>query len=153
MLSENLGVPVVGTVARKKKTLDSLVNAISQCISAEKNTENIKIPVKYPKEIENAIKTVSDALPELPEKMPCKRWISIKLLENEKELVAEINKNAGFELSEVNAVKHAVLRAWNELETYGYTRVSFCDTTVRCVLHRTHELAELSVRQKGQPYC
>lgn len=153
LLSEKLGVPVVGTVARKKKTLDSLVNAISQCISAEKNTENIKIPVKYPKEIENAIKTVSDALPELPEKMPCKRWISIKLLENEKELVAEINKNAGFELSEVNAVKHAVLRAWNELEPYGYTRISFCDTTVRCVLDRAHELAELCVRQKGQPYC
>ena len=76
-LSNELGVPVVGTIARKKKTLNNLLDTIIQICEGK----IIPTPktVTYPNEIENAISLISEKLKDykvIPKKLL--RWISLK---------------------------------------------------------------------------
>ena len=56
-LENLLGIPVVGTVARKKKTLKNLLSAIDRACKITAPP----LPVKYPEEIENALKILKPA--------------------------------------------------------------------------------------------
>ena len=53
LLSQKLGVPVVGTVARKKKTLNNLINELKNVVDEKSNSQQYKI--RYPDIIEKAI--------------------------------------------------------------------------------------------------
>lgn len=88
-LSKKLGVPVVGTVARKKKSLSTLMNELDNLIDS--NCDTNPLQVKYMKPIEDAIAIVE---PEIKKTVPCKinsRWLSIKLLDYDKSLIDELN--------------------------------------------------------------
>ena len=80
LLSEKLGVPVVKTVARKKKTLSNLTVAIDKIIEKSPKTP---FRLTYGDEIEKAITEIE---PLVKRKMGDKinsRWLSIKLLGEE----------------------------------------------------------------------
>ncbi|NCC01405.1 MAG: ferrous iron transport protein B [Clostridia bacterium] len=88
-LSKKLGVPVVGTVARKKKSLSTLMDELDNLIDS--NCDTNPLQVKYMKPIEDAIAIVE---PEIKKTVPCKinsRWLSLKLLDYDKELIDELN--------------------------------------------------------------
>lgn len=86
-LSEFLGVPVVGTIARKKKTLNHLVDTIIKVASGKTICKpNL---VKYHPFIEDAILTlepiVSRILPY--DKQYLSRWICLKLIDGESRIL------------------------------------------------------------------
>lgn len=88
-LSEKLGIPVVGTIARKKKSLSKLMNELDNLIDDSKQTNTFK--VEYIKPIEDA---VAIAEPLVREKIGNKinsRWLSLKLLDYDKSLIDELN--------------------------------------------------------------
>jgi len=88
-LSKKLGVPVVGTVARKKKSLSHLMDELDNLINNKCETNPLQ--VKYIKPIEDAIAIVE---PEIKQKVPDKinsRWLSLKLLDYDKSLIDELN--------------------------------------------------------------
>ena len=59
-LSELLGVPVVGVIARKKKTLTKLIDAIYKvCMNKIKSSPNV---IKYPAVIEDSVCEISNIL-------------------------------------------------------------------------------------------
>ena len=93
LLSKELGIPVIGTIARKKKTLDTLKKEIyTLCSNSKKSFTNFEI--NYDKIIESAINKIQTYLLNkysLSEKLS--RWISIKLIDGEKTILKDIEKN------------------------------------------------------------
>ena len=90
LLSNSLGVPVVGTIARKPKTLKKLMSTIKKvCLNECVYSSNY---IKYVPCIEDSISmlfsTVSDLLPYDKEYLT--RWICIKILENNFQLMSSI---------------------------------------------------------------
>ena len=113
-LEKILGVPVIGTVAQKKKTLEDLKNCIykiSKKLEQEKqriskNTEKIGIfspnRVNYGEEIEKDLKEIGNNInlenKEISQNML--RWISLKLIEGNSEIIKEIEKELKINLKD-----------------------------------------------------
>ena len=120
-LEELLGVPVVGTIARDKKTLDNLKNAIYK-VCERKIIPNTK-EIEYSSEIEENINLLEQKLEEIYEEnnqvfnravsvkieqdnkraRKLYRWISIKLIDGEEKILKTIqnNLNIDFEKKEI----------------------------------------------------
>ena len=112
-LEELLGLPVIGTIAHKKKTLRELKNVIYKV-----STGNIKPKpkrVKYNEELEKYINEISqeikiekeleednsiDAYTVMPDYI-CK-WISIKLIDGEEKILKSIEENLNINLEAKN---------------------------------------------------
>lgn len=96
-LSVLLGVPVVGTIARKKTTLNNLINTVYKvCINKIKPKP---ILPTYSNKLENAINQIEKYLRKnfsINEKFY--RWISIKLLYGEKDILHSIEKHLNLDL-------------------------------------------------------
>lgn len=93
LLEKHLGVPVVGTIARKKKTLNNLMKKVME-VCEGKLVSNPKIP-KYQALIENLILKLQPEIEKItPEnKRYLSRWITLKLLDNDKKIINSIDKN------------------------------------------------------------
>ncbi|WP_321211789.1 ferrous iron transport protein B [Methanothermobacter sp. DP] len=78
-----LGVPVVSTVAVKGQGLQKLLRKTLEVADKKIKPEVIE----YGEEVESRIRTLMEALPEIPEGYS-KRWVAIKLLENDPEITA-----------------------------------------------------------------
>ena len=98
LLSEKLGVPVVGTIARKKKTLNKLLDTIYKvCIG-----KIIPSPkcVHYDDLIEDYVLKISSLIKDfssIPEYLH--RWIALKLLDGEPDILSSIEKNFNVSLN------------------------------------------------------
>lgn len=92
-LSEKLGVPVVGTVARNKKSLDALLKSLDSL----NNTANDVYTARYPDIIEQAINILEPLLKEKTDNKLNSRWLSLQLLEPDTSLLSEIEKYLGTE--------------------------------------------------------
>ncbi|MFW6116984.1 MAG: FeoB small GTPase domain-containing protein [Thermoproteota archaeon] len=87
-LSEQLGVPVVPTVATAKEGMDHLKDVILQAAEEGKG----KIKVRYGDQVEDLIEKVVGIIEKdetLAEKYPS-RWLAIKLLERDREVLEKI---------------------------------------------------------------
>lgn len=93
LLEKELGIPVVGTIAHKKKTLKNLTKTIYN-VCAGNVIPKPNLPF-YPTEIENLIYKISINLnPNIPEdKKYLTRWIALKLLDNDDIIVNSIDSN------------------------------------------------------------
>lgn len=80
-LSERLGIPVVGTQARKKKTLSALTDAAMAICDTTEKQETAPL-VRYPIAVERALRPLTDAIREYlpPHAMLSSRWLAQKLL-------------------------------------------------------------------------
>ncbi|MCK4474493.1 ferrous iron transporter B, partial [Candidatus Bathyarchaeota archaeon] len=84
-LSEMLGVPVIPTVANRGIGIDELLSAVTAVARAERKTRAVK--VDYGKEIESHISELQrmTKMREYPS-----RWLAIKLLENDSNVVGKV---------------------------------------------------------------
>ena len=91
-LSTFLGVPVVGSIARKKSTLNNLIDVIDKVCTKKILPKPNKI--KYLPIIEDSINLISSELIKYNTIEPyLHRWISLKLLESEEKIISSIEKN------------------------------------------------------------
>ena len=91
-LSFTLGVPVVGTIARNKKTLKSLMQNVYNVCSSNFSEKLFK--VDYPEAIESSINVIEKNIKKLLENSSFTnyRWISLKLLEGNLKIISSIEK-------------------------------------------------------------
>ena len=97
-LSLLLGVPVVGTVARKKKSLRQLLSTINDV--AVGNIKPSPRLIRYSDDIENSIDILSPSIDNLlPDKYKyINRWIALKLMDNDPKILDSIQKHLSIEL-------------------------------------------------------
>ncbi len=129
-LSERLGVPVVGTVARKKKSLNALLRAIDRVVAPDYHAERMR--VRYPDEIERAIAEIEPHLAKYDARIPS-RWLALKLIEGDGTLIREAEGFLGEELSGGETAE-AVARAWELLDGASIDRERLKDLTVASIV-------------------
>ena len=90
LLSQKLGTAVVGTVARNKKTLKSVMNALD-----ETQYDSNPRKVRYPDIIEQAVQMIEPEIRRIIGSNSLSRWLSIQLLEPDDTLLKEIKTQFG----------------------------------------------------------
>lgn len=144
-LEELLGVPVVGTIARKKKTLSNLMKKIYDVCSSKKNlSPNLS---KYSDIIEENINILSPKINIfLPKKYKnISRWICLKLFDNDEKIISSINNNIfQFDIREKKSIKKALNICLENMKNYEITNSNFKDKIITSILENC-ELAHKKV--------
>lgn len=145
-LQELLGVPVVGTIARKKKTLKNLLNTING-VCERKIIYNPKI-IKYPQVIEDNISTIYPNIKKITPPLfeYISRWICLKLLDNDEKIINTIEKSLSINLKS-NVIKEKLLEIKNNLE---FDKVK--DTIVSSILKKAEEISNTVCSFKNKDY-
>ena len=157
-LEELLGVPVVGTTARDKRTLENLKNTIYKVCKKEIIPNPKKI--KYSSQIEENIDILEQELintyeeneqenyrgiPLTVEKSKISeklyRWISIKIIDGEEKILETIQKKFDINLEDEN-IKRCTEEIKNNLEKEGITNKNFKDKIVSNIVKKAEEISQ-----------
>ncbi len=92
LLTKRLKVPVIGTVARNKKSLKRLISVLDK----EEIKDEPSLPIRYPDIIEEAIKIILPKAAHLLNSKINPRWFSLMLLSDDPSLTKEITSHLGF---------------------------------------------------------
>ena len=104
-LSNELGIPVVGTTARKKKTLENLLSTLDK-VCRKEIIPNPKI-VKYSDNLENGIIKLTDVL-KSEFKLPSYiyRFLALKILDGNEKILLSIEENFSISILENEKITH-----------------------------------------------
>lgn len=159
-LEDLLGVPVVGTIAREKQTLENLKNTIYKVCEGE-----IKPHTKtviYEQEIEENLEKIVEKLDtdllvneyskkrnivteigveknKISKKL-C-RWIAIKLIDGEEKILKSIQENLEIDLEE-QGIQQSVIEAKENLETREINSKNFKDKIVADIMKKAEETSK-----------
>ena len=157
-LEELLGVPVVGTTARDKRTLEKLKNTIYKVCKKEIIPNPKKI--EYNSQIEENIDILEQELintyeeneqenyrgipltleeNKISEKLY--RWISIKIIDGEEKILETIQKKFDINLEDEN-IKRCTEEIKNNLEKEGITNKNFKDKIVSNIVKKAEEISQ-----------
>lgn len=145
-LQELLGVPVVGTIARKKKTLKNLLNTING-VCEGKIISNPKI-INYPRIIEDNIAAL---YPYIDKITPfsfkyINRWICLKLLDNDKKIINTIEKSLSINLNS-EEINNNLLEMKKNLDFENIK-----DIIVSTILKKAEEISNIVCYFKNKDY-
>ncbi len=88
-LSKNLGLPVIATVAAKRKGIDKLIQRAVEYVNEDKYSYN---PISYGENIDKEIMEMKKLLEGSFNEYP-KNWIAIKALEGDKDVINKLKDN------------------------------------------------------------
>ncbi len=134
-LEERLGVPVVGVVARRKRSLASLLNRLDEMTHPEHNGMCRKL-LSYCDGVEVAIGHVEHVLEGRTLGRLDPRWVSVMLLDGDESLITDINRYLGVESN----ADTELMQALNEARE-GLNKLGMDQSTLR------DELASAAVRE------
>lgn len=151
-LSFTLGVPVVGTIARKKKTLNKLMQSVYEVCTENCSDELFKI--EYPESIENAITIVEKSAKELLSSslFTNYRWISLKLLEGNSKIISSIENYLNINLVDNENISCSVNKAKEILEDNNINISSFKDIIVSTIMYHSEKISLDVIRCKRENY-
>ena len=150
-LSEMLGVPVVGTIARKKKTLDNLMHTILSVCNKELTPHPIK--VTYSNIIESSISKLENKLRNLfslPDNLY--RWIALKIIDGEPKILKSIEKHLSISLIEnddLNCLRNEFLE---NLESNNVKLQNFKDSIVSYIVKKAEEVCKTVCHFENKNY-
>lgn len=129
LLSERLGVPVIRTVAKTGKGIDSLIDA-AESVSCR---DNDVFKVKYLDYIESALDIlIPVAEKEIPTLNP--RWCALRLLENHEDFAGKLKTNANIDISGNTAIKNALSNALDIIKASGISSEKLNDNIASCLV-------------------
>ena len=142
-LSELLGVPVVGTIAQKKKTLSALKSALDTV--TERDLPE-KIPkISYPQAIEDAISTLETAMYNCLHIEKKTRWLALRLLDYDNTLIREMNHMFGKNILEEQEITDALKAAHTRLQSGGIEQKSIKDIIISTVFREAERISSAVV--------
>ncbi len=145
-LSDLLNVPVVGTIAQKKKTLAALTKKLDEITTMP--TKAIK--VKYPVPIEEAIRTVEDAIISQYEQRINSRWIALKLLDYDDSLINEINCCYGTNILANEVIVNSIEAALKSLKQSGINQADIKDIVTSSLFKEAEIISkQVVLKEKG----
>ena len=145
LLSDALGVPVVGVIARKRRTLCALSTALDTlCIA-----ENPAPPhtVRYDTALENAVAPLEALLRErFGDTLPA-RWTALRLLDGDAGLHEEIVRCLGLDPADDPAIAAALMQARESVDPDTAQRM-----VASALMRRAGEICSYAVTRTKKPY-
>ncbi len=146
IIEKRLRVPVVATEARSGKGLSEIFSAIER---AGENEEAIS--VEYSEISERAIADLQRIASAY-----CRdinpRWLAIKLIQEEDELMAPLAKYLGYDILDIPEVDTALKKVREQLREENYSIRDFRDDIVRGLIHTAESVCEKAVHMKKSEY-
>lgn len=138
-LSKELGVPVVGTTARKKKTLDLLMDTVKQvCTSKIKIKPN---KIIYHETIEKGLAKLQNVLlSEFSLSTDLARWISLKIMDGEETILQSMEENLAIDLLNNEALQEAKNAIRDDFAQNNITKNNFKDLIVTTIMHKSETI-------------
>lgn len=143
LLSERLGVPVVGVSARKKRSLAPLLNALDNLNTAK------PLKVTYPEPIEQAIAAVEPVAASLQSGINS-RWLSLRLIDSDKSLENEISLNLGQEFLTSPELRLALIKAKSVLMTADISPDRLSGIIAEALVKAAHGISADAVTGGGE---
>lgn len=138
LLSERLGVPVVGITARKKRSLTPLVDALDNLSAGKPRT------VRYSEPIEKALAEIEPAVASLQSGINS-RWLSLRLLDADTLLENEIINRLGQDFFNAPKLRLALSRARAILDKAGIPPEKIGDMIAAALVNEAHEICNGAV--------
>ena len=140
-LSKILKIPVVGIIARKKKTLKGLLKTVKEACENSQEKEFYKM--KYDTNIEKVIKEMTEVLIDeylLNEKIA--RWVSIKIIDGDKKILKEIEKNLKINIQDNDKINDTLEKILKQLENLRIDRMNFKEKVVSEIVKESEKVAK-----------
>lgn len=148
-LSKLLGVPVVGVIGKKKKTLNSLKDIILK-VCTSKIIPNSK-PVKYLPIIEDSILLLSS---EINLQSPINRWIALKLLSGDEKIIKTISYKCKINLN-TNSINTKLdeiscLFSRNDIQSSNFEKILLSSILKQCenITHQVCQYKDINYTKK-----
>jgi len=140
-LSKELGVPVVGTTARKKKTLDKLMDTLYKVCKKEITPTPLK--VTYSDLIENQINSLQLVVQnEFDLNYNLSNWISLKLIDGEEKIIKSIEKNLKINLQQNQSIQDKKSKVLENLYEQNIMQNKFRDNIVSQIIHKSESICK-----------
>lgn len=150
LLSKKLGVPVISTVAHKKSSLKTLTDTLDKVISKEIVVSPLKI--EYPEIIESAIKNIQQCLMGYNIKNLDSRWLSLKLLDDDQNLIKETNNYLGFDLLKKKDIKKVVNESKEHLNKNNIDTDKLKDMVVSVIVKKSENICDGVITYEKKNY-
>lgn len=142
-LSEKLGVPVVGTVARSRKSLEHFLEELDHL--TEPASAFTPYQVEYSPVIESAIAIAEPAVANKVEGRINSRWLTLKLLEGDPSLLKELTDYLGEDIMESPDAARSLEEAKALLEEAGLYGEQLKDRVVAALVASAEKLCRDTV--------
>ena len=143
LLSRRLGVPVVGTVARQKKSLTALLSAVKRAtVTPQKDTPCIA----YGEVLENAIETVSMAFTGHDLGGHSSRFLAVRLLDPDPDFHSALVAHLGYDPLQDADIAAALDAARKGLSAKGIMQEGLRDRVVASLTKTANDIAAGAVR-------
>ena len=151
-LEKRLGVPVVGVIARKKKTLNKLTELIDKVCTGEIKPEPNKM--KYPPYIENSVEKLEEKVEKMltKESQKLSRWICLKLIDGDQKILKSIEKNLKISLIDNEDLIKEKTEISNILNFNGVSQNEVKDKMISSIIFRAESIYEDTVRITNKKY-
>lgn len=144
LLSKYLGVPVVGSTARKKKSLENLLHEIDLVLENEYRP----IKVQYNQTIEEAIMLIEPMIKEKVKNKINARWLSLRLLDFDNSLMEELLTYFDEDLLQNEKICEALLKAKDRLKESDIDESEIEKQIVSSIIHQAEEISKKCVSYK-----
>lgn len=141
LLSKRLGIPVVGTIAKSKKTLKSLMSQVENICTKKIHPSPIKL--NYGVAIEESIEILEPLIHKQLTNAHSylARWISIKLIEGDAKILTSISEQLNINLSS-NEILKALSLVYSRLEKSNIKKETFNDKIISEIFFNAEMLAK-----------
>ena len=151
-LSNQLGVPVVGTTARKKRTLNHLLETVYKVCRHDIIPKPNKI--EYEAKIEEKIQELEKVLKkEIKIKEKLYRWVSLKIIDGEKTILQSIEKNCNQEIEKNSNIQKCKEKIEKDLEKENITIHNFKDKIVASIMERAEQICQKVCSFENKDYA
>ena len=148
-LSESLGVPVVGTVARKKRSLHKVLRAVD---GVEERSGAAPLRIRYPKAVEEAAALLEPVVEQRARGRLPARWAALRLLEGDPGFRETLERHLGIAPPDAEW-GGAVRAAQAHLRAQGLDGERVRDLTAASVVLAAEEHANGCVRREAGGYA
>ena len=151
LLEKSLGVPVVGTTARKPKTLKKLLGCIYKiCINKKPYSPNL---IKYEPIIEDSILSINSEIEKINNSQfeYINRWISLKILDGDLKIINSIEKNLNINLNTDN-INNKLAEIKERLYNYNINSETIKDSIVSNIMQKSEEISSSACTFKNKDY-
>ena len=144
LLSKRLSMPVIPASAGRKNGVELFKSQLDNIVE-QKPKGHIKI--EYPPEIETAIAFLEPFVKRVTENKINSRWLSLRLLENQTNIINEAEEKLGISITENETIKENLLVAVRGLEASGYDRQKLKDTIASTIVKTAREIMKGVVKR------